>query len=101
MPFDVTLFPVWASLSIAVSWASVLSQRLDDGPVERLSNVRAAPGKRRPRVDAEASEDAGERLGLEERSGYLLVGARRRRPVSVNDGLDRCAVPSEFLLHRR
>ena len=72
--------------------ASVLSESLVDGSGERLGDVGAAPGERRPRVDAEASEDAGERLGLEERARDLFVGAGAGRRMCVNDGPRRGAL---------
>ena len=47
--------------------------------------MRAAPGEPRPRANAEPSEDAGERLGLEEGARDLFVSAGAGRRMRVND----------------
>ena len=67
-----------------------------DGSCKRLGDVRAAPGERRARVDAEPGEDAGERLGLEEGARDLFVSAGAGRRVRVNDGPRRGALSLEL-----
>ena len=64
---------------------SVPSESLFDGSGKRLGDVCAAPGERRPRVDAEPGEDAGERLRLKEGARDLFVGAGAGAGSRVND----------------
>ena len=69
---------------------------LVDGSGERLGDVFATPGERRPRVNAEPGEDAGERLGLEEGARDLFVGAGVWRRMGVNDRPRRGALRLEL-----
>ena len=85
-----------ASRSLTSALKSVPSESLIDGSGERLGDMRAAPGERRPRVDAEASEDAGERLGLEEGARDLFVSAGAGRRMRVNDRPRRGALRLEL-----
>jgi hypothetical protein len=75
---------------------SVPSERLVDGRGESLGHMRAAPGERRPGVDAEPREDVGESLGLEEGACDLFVGAGAGRRMGVNDGSRRGALSLEL-----
>ena len=81
--------------------ASVPSKSLVDGSGKRLGDVCAAPGERRPRVDAEPREDAGERLGLEEGACDLFVSAGAGRRMRVNDGPRRGALSLELSANSR
>ena len=85
-----------ASRPPAAALKSGPSERLVDGRGESLGDVCAAPGELRPRVNAEPSEDAGERLGLEEGARDLFVGAGAGRRIRVNDGPRRGALSLEL-----
>ena len=67
-----TTTPRTASRPLTAALKSVPSESLFDGSGKRLGDVCAAPGERRPRVDAEASEDVGE---------TTWPRGRRARPV--------------------
>ncbi len=72
------------------------SKSLVDGGGKRLGDVCAAPGEPRPRIDAEASEYAGERLGLKEGTRHLFVTAGAGRRMGVNDRSGRGALGLEL-----
>ena len=76
--------------------ASVPSKSLVDGSGKRLGDVCAAPGERRPGVDAEPREDVGESLGLEEGACDLFVSAGAGRWMRVNDRPRRGALSLEL-----
>ena len=81
--------------------ASVPSKSLVDGSCKRLGDVCAAPGEPRPRVNAEPSEDTGERLGLEEGARDLFVSAGTGRWMGVNDRPESSALGQQLSLDGR
>ena len=75
---------------------SVAAKSYVEGSGKRLGDVRAAPSERRPRIDAEASEGAGERLGLEEGARDLFISAGAGRRMRMKDGPRRGALGLEL-----